>query len=61
MNQDQLSSILEALRAECLGEYEALAAVFVKAHSKDALWSALGGAHGGAARLRSESREAAVA
>lgn len=47
-NQEQLESIFDALRTGRFDHYESLADAFAKAHSKDALWSALAEAHGSA-------------
>lgn len=50
-NQDQLASILDALRAERFDVYESLAAAYAKPDSKDDLCSALAEAHGTALDL----------
>lgn len=47
-NQERLEPIFDALRAGRFDDYESLAGAFAKAHSKDALWSALAEAHGSA-------------
>ena len=48
MDEDRLAPIVDALRTDRHSDYEALVAAFVKAHSEDALWPALGTAHGSA-------------
>ena len=45
-DEESLAPIVDALRADRLGEYESLVSAFVKAHSEDTLWPALGKAHG---------------
>lgn len=45
-DQGDLAPILEALRAGRYDDYVSLSTAFAKAVSKDALWSALGDAHG---------------
>jgi hypothetical protein len=45
-NQDQLEPIIEALCAGLFADYESKASAFTKAHTKEALWSALAVAHG---------------
>lgn len=47
-DEEGLAPIVDALRADRLGEYESLVSAFVKVTSEEALWSALGEAHGSA-------------
>jgi len=46
MDEFQLKPVIDALQAGRYSDYEALVKAFVKANSEDALWPALGKAHG---------------
>lgn len=48
MDEDCFASIVDSLRTSRYSDYETLVTAFVKAHSEDSLWPALGAAHGSA-------------